>query len=43
MHYCYIIMLDSYVIQQLKNDEECRDMQKYAGEWGDKNNLLWVL
>ncbi|MDY5821754.1 MAG: structural protein, partial [Helicobacter sp.] len=26
MHYSYIIMLDSYGIQQLKNDEEWRDM-----------------
>lgn len=40
MHYSYIIMLDSYGIQQLKNDEEWRDMQKYAGERGDKNNLF---
>lgn len=43
MHYSYIIMLDSYGIQQLKNDEEWRDMQKYAGERGDKNNLFMGL
>ena len=40
MHYSYIIMLDSYGIQQLKKDDEWRDMQKYAGERGDKNNLF---
>lgn len=43
MHYSYIIMLDSYGIQQLRNDEEWRDMQKYAGERGDKNNLFMGL
>ena len=43
MHYSYIIMLDSYGIQQLKNDEEWRDMQKYAGERGEKNNLFMGL
>lgn len=43
MHYSYIIMLDSYGIQQLKNDEEWRDMQKYAGERGPSNNLFMGL
>ena len=43
MHYSYIIMLDSYGIQQLKQDEEWRDMQKYAGDRGDKNNLFMGL
>lgn len=43
MHYSYIIMLDSYGIQQLKNDEEWRDMQRHAGERGDKNNLFMGL
>lgn len=43
MHYSYIIMLDSYGIQQLKNDSEWRDMQKYAGERGPSNNLFMGL
>ena len=43
MHYSYIIMLDNYEIQQLKNDEEWRDMQKYAGERGPSNNLFMGL
>lgn len=42
-HYSFIILLDSYGIQQLKNDEEWRDMQKYAGDRGDKNNLFMGL
>lgn len=40
LHYSYVIMLDTHGIQQLQNDEEWRDMQKYAGERGDKNNLF---
>lgn len=43
MHYSYVIMLDSYGINQLKQDEEWRDMQKYAGDRGDKNNLFMGL
>ena len=40
MHYSYIILVDTYGAQQLKNDEEWRDMQKYAADRGDKNNLF---
>lgn len=43
MHYSYIIMLDSYGIYQLQNDEEWREMQKYAGIRGDANNLFMGL
>lgn len=42
-HYSYIIMLDSYGIQQLKNDDEWREMQLHAGDRGDKNNLFMGL
>lgn len=39
-NYSYIILLDSYAINQLKNDEEWVDIQKSAGLRGDKNALF---
>lgn len=39
-NYSYIILLDSYAINQLKNDKEWQDMQKSAGLRGDKNALF---
>ena len=39
-HYSYIILLDTYQVNQLKNDVEWIEMQKYAGVRGDKNNLF---
>lgn len=40
MNYSYIILLDSYGINQLKRDPEWQEMQKYAGDRGDKNRIL---
>ncbi|RDU51631.1 structural protein, partial [Helicobacter sp. MIT 00-7814] len=40
MNYSYLILLDSHGINQLKNDPEWREMQKYAGDRGDKNRLF---
>ena len=39
-NYSYIILLDSYAINQLKNDDEWVDIQKSAGVRGDKNALF---
>ncbi|WP_163534076.1 DUF4043 family protein [Helicobacter suis] len=39
-NYSYIILLDSYQINQLKSDKEFQDLQKYAGIRGDKNALF---
>lgn len=39
-HYSYIILLDTYAINQLKNDVEWVEMQKYAGVRGEKNRLF---
>ncbi len=39
-HDSYLIMLDTYAINQLKNDVEWIEMQKYAGVRGEKNNLF---
>lgn len=40
MHYSYLILLDTHGINQLKNDKEWQDMQKYAGDRGEKNALF---
>lgn len=40
MNYSYIILLDSFGINQLKRDPEWQDMQKYAGDRGDKNRIF---
>lgn len=40
MNYSYIILLDSYGINQLKRDPEWQEMQKYAGDRGDKNRIF---
>lgn len=40
MNYSYVILLDSYGIHQLKQDPEWQDMQKYAGDRGDKNRIF---
>lgn len=40
MHHSYIIMLDSYQANQLKADREWVEMQKYAGDRGDKNRIF---
>lgn len=40
MHNSYIILLDSYQANQLKSDEEWKDIQKYAGARGDENHLF---
>ncbi|BCD50224.1 hypothetical protein [Helicobacter suis] len=42
-NYSYIILLDSYQVNQLKSDKEFQDLQKYAGVRGDKNALLAAL
>ncbi|WP_121022115.1 phage capsid family protein [Helicobacter vulpis] len=39
-NYSYIILLDSFAINQLKSDKEYQDLQKYAGVRGDKNALF---
>lgn len=39
-HHSYIILLDTYAINQLKNDVEWIEMQKYAGVRGEKNRLF---
>ncbi|WP_104741281.1 phage capsid family protein, partial [Helicobacter suis] len=39
-NYSYIILLDSYQVNQLKSDKEFQDLQKYAGVRGDKNALF---
>lgn len=39
-HYSYLILLDSHAINQLKNDAEWIEMQRYAGVRGDKNRLF---
>lgn len=39
-HYSYLILLDTYAVNQLKNDVEWIEMQKYAGNRGDKNRLF---
>lgn len=39
-NYSYIILLDSYAINQLKEDKEWQEIQKYAGVRGDKNALF---
>ncbi|WP_163556273.1 DUF4043 family protein [Helicobacter suis] len=39
-NYSYIILLDSYQVNQLKADKEFQDLQKYAGVRGDKNALF---
>lgn len=39
-HNSYIILLDGYQANQLKNDPEWKDIQKYAGVRGDENNLF---
>lgn len=39
-HNSYIILLDSYACNQLKNDPEWIDMQKSAGARGDENRLF---
>ena len=38
-NYSYIILLDTYQINQLKNDPEWQEMQK-SGVRGDKNNIF---
>lgn len=40
VHYSYLILLDTYAVNQLKNDVEWIEMQKYAGVRGDKNRLF---
>ncbi|WP_104640054.1 phage capsid family protein [Helicobacter bizzozeronii] len=39
-NYSYIILLDSFAINQLKADPEYQEMQKFAGLRGDKNALF---
>ncbi|TSA81488.1 DUF4043 family protein [Helicobacter mehlei] len=39
-NYSYIILLDSFAINQLKSDKEYQEMQKFAGLRGDKNALF---
>lgn len=39
-HESYFIFLDSYAAEQLKADNEWRDMQKYAADRGDANRLF---
>ncbi|WP_104686764.1 phage capsid family protein [Helicobacter felis] len=39
-NYSYIILLDSFAINQLKADKEYQEMQKFAGLRGDKNALF---
>ncbi|CRF50122.1 FIG00711515: hypothetical protein [Helicobacter heilmannii] len=39
-NYSYIILLDSFAINQLKSDPEYQELQKYAGVRGDKNALF---
>lgn len=39
-NYSYIILLDSYQINQLKADKEWQDLHKNAGVRGDKNALF---
>ena len=39
-NYSYIILLDSYAINQLKNDKEWQDIHKNAGIRGEKNALF---
>ncbi|MFC3847892.1 DUF4043 family protein [Helicobacter baculiformis] len=39
-NYSYIILLDSFAINQLKADPEYQEIQKYAGVRGDKNALF---
>ncbi|WP_411709832.1 hypothetical protein [Helicobacter suis] len=41
-NYSYIILLDSYQVNQLKSDKEFQDLQKYAGVRGDKISLCCV-
>ena len=40
VHNSYIILLESHQANQLKNDQEWKDMQIHAGERGDKNRLF---
>lgn len=40
LHNSYIILLDSYQANQLKADREWIEMQKYAGDRGEKNRLF---
>lgn len=40
MNYSYVILLDSHGINQLKQDKQWQEMQKYAGDRGDKNRLF---
>ncbi|CAM3304020.1 DUF4043 domain-containing protein [Helicobacter labetoulli] len=39
-NYSYIILLDSYAINQLKEDKEWQEIHKHAGDRGDKNALF---
>ena len=39
-HESYFIFLDSYAAEQLKADDEWRDMQKYAADRGEANRLF---
>ncbi|WP_104741965.1 phage capsid family protein [Helicobacter ailurogastricus] len=39
-NYSYIILLDSFAINQLKTDPEYQEIQKYAGDRGAKNALF---
>ncbi|RDU51759.1 structural protein [Helicobacter sp. MIT 00-7814] len=39
-HHSYIILLDTYAINQLKNDPEWIEMQKFAGIRGDENRIF---
>lgn len=39
-HTGYLILLDTYAVNQLKNDVEWIEMQKYAGIRGEKNRLF---
>ncbi|TLD94920.1 DUF4043 family protein [Helicobacter jaachi] len=40
IHNSYIVLLDSFQADQLRSDKEWIEMQKYAGDRGDKNRLF---